>query len=140
MIEKRGSVSDISRLGFRPEKTGAQVALSKLFPGVMINAKAYRVPTPDGSISDMTIRLNEAMSIEQVRAIISEAAKLGGILLSNSILNSADLIGTPHDSVVCLDDIEMIGNDAVRIRSGYDNGFAPSNAALALQRYMMEQK
>ena len=91
-------------------------------------------------MSDMTIRLNEAMSIEQVRAIISEAAKLGGILLSNSILNSADLIGTPHDSVVCLDDIEMIGNDAVRIRSGYDNGFAPSNAALALQRYMMEQK
>ena len=142
LIQKNGGVSDISRLGFRPEKTGAQVALTKLFPGVSVNAKAYRVPTPDASISDMTIRLHRAASVEEVRKIIQDAAELLGMmqLIDSPIVNSADLIGNPHDSVVCLNDIEMVMDDEVRVRSGYDNGFAPSNAALALQRYMMEQK
>lgn len=142
LIQQSGSVPVISKLGFRPEKTGAQVALTKLFPGVNVNAKAYRVPTPDGSISDMTIRLHRAASVEEVRKIIGDAADLLGMmqLIDSPIANSADLIGNPHDSVVCLKDIEMVMDDEVRIRSGYDNGFAPSNAALNLQRYMMGQQ
>lgn len=140
LIQQSAGVSDIGKLGFRPEKTGAQAALIKLFPGLNVNAKAYRVPTPDGSISDMTIRLVDASTIEEVRAIIAQAALLGGLqLVDQPIANSADLIGNPHDSVVSLQDIEMILPDEVRVRSGYDNGFAPANAALALQRYIMQQ-
>ncbi len=140
LIQDLGLIQDISKLGFRPEKTGAQAALTKLFPGVAVNAKAYRVPTPDASISDMTIRLSRASSVEEVRAIIAAAAREWSLqVLDQPIANSADLIGNPHDSIVALPDIEMVLPDEVRIRSGYDNGFAPANAALQLQRYMMEQ-
>lgn len=141
LIQQSASVQVISKLGFRPEKTGAQAALTKLFPGVAVNAKAYRVPTPDGSISDMTIRLNRASSIDEVRDIIAAFAASKVVqLIEQPIVNSADLIGNYHDSVLSLQDIEMISADEVRVRSGYDNGFAPANAALELQRYMMNQE
>lgn len=140
LIQRKGLVTDISKLGFRPEKTGAQDALKKLFPGVKVNAKAYRVPTPDGSISDMSIRLLSARSVDEVRAIIAAAAREGTLqLLDKQLVSSAELIGNPNDSAVCLADIEAIDDDEFRVRSGYDNGYAPANAALALQRYMLER-
>lgn len=140
LIQKSGLVSDVSKLGFRPEKTGAQVALTKLFPGVSVNAKAYRVPTPDASVSDMTIRLKRASSIEEIHTVIAAAAREWSLHVQEKpIANSADLISNPHDSVVALPDIEMVLPDEVRIRSGYDNGFAPANAALMLQQYMLKQ-
>lgn len=140
LIQLSGRVAQISQLGFRPERTGAQVALTKLFPGVSVNAKAYRVPVPDASISDMTIRLQRASSIEEIRSIITSAARAWTLqVLELSIANSADLIGNPHDCVVSLPDIDMVMDDEVRMRAGYDNGFAPANAALELQRYMLKQ-
>jgi|CXWL01.1.fsa_nt_gi glyceraldehyde-3-phosphate dehydrogenase type I len=141
LIQESAHVQDIRKLGFRPEKTGAQAALTKLFPGIAVNAKAYRVPTPDGSISDMTIRLKKASGIDEVRSIIAAFANSNVVQLINQpIVNSADLIGNPHDAVLSTSDIEMVGDDQVRIRAGYDNGFAPANAALELQRYIMAQR
>lgn len=89
----------------------------------------------------MTIRLTRTSSIEEVRAIIAAAAREWSLqVLEKPVANCVDLIGNPHDSVVALPDIEMVMNDEVRIRSGYDNGFVPANAALMLQQYMMEQQ
>lgn len=140
LIQNSGQTNNISKHGFQPTTTGAQAALEKLFPRVIINAKAYRVPVPDGSISDMTIRLNCATAVEKVRRLIANCAHTWTLdLVEKPIAHSSDLIGNPHDAVVCLADIETIDEYTFRIRSGYDNGFAPAGAALALQGYMIDR-
>lgn len=141
LIANLGRVEAIDRLGFIPAPTGAQGALKKLFPELSaVLAEAYRVPTPDGSVSDITMVLKKALTVDEIRAVLREFVLDRVLQVVDKIENSADLIGNPHDSVAQIGDgkIKVSGN-VVRVPVGYDNGYAPADAALHLMEHMDAQ-
>ena len=60
-----------------PTTTGAAKALTKIFPELkdVIGGCGIRVPVPNGSLTDMTLNVNKATSIEEVNKVFKEAAK-----------------------------------------------------------------
>lgn len=142
LIQNSGEVDDVNKLGAKPAPTGAKGALKKLFPHMDVEAEAYRIPVPDGSISDITLILQRATTVEEVRAILSDAVKDRVFQVVDKLESSADLIGNIHDSVAQIGEgkIGVIGN-VVRVPAGYDNGYAPADAALHLMQHVdsMEQ-
>jgi glyceraldehyde 3-phosphate dehydrogenase len=143
LIERMGLVTDLSELGVHPQSTGSQGALSKLYPRVDVSAESYRVPTTDGSISDITFStLKRIESIEELMEIL-ERAKVEGVWeMVDTLENSADLIGNTHDSVVPRDKVKLIGKNQniVRVVSGYDNANAPVRSAIDGMIYVQNQE
>jgi len=82
-----------------------------------------RVPTPDGSLVDLTVKLKNKTSKEEINAAMKEAAegKLNGILeFSEEPLVSVDIIGNPHSSI--FDSLStMVIDDIAKVISWYDN-------------------
>lgn len=136
LIEQSGHAEDIRALNFRPEPTGSQGALTKLFPQVTVDAKAYRVPTPDGSISDMTFKLSSNTNETAVREILEQAVQKNIWQMVQEIRASSDLLGNMHDSVVDASSLRVLDENMVRIRAGYDNAFAPARASLDAMRHV----
>jgi glyceraldehyde 3-phosphate dehydrogenase len=142
IIAASGLVDEISGLGFKPAPTGAKGALAKLFPHIDVAAEAYRVPTPDGSISDITLLLKSAATVEEVRAVLKLAAQSRVLQVVDHLESSANLIGNPSDSVVQIGEgkVSVVGGKLARVPAGYDNGFAPADAALHMMEYMDAQE
>lgn len=136
LIERSGKVEQLSALDFRPESTGSQGALAKLFPKTQVSAKAYRVPVPDASVSDITFKLGKKTTEQHVRAVLEEAVREGIWQIVESIRSSAELIGNLHDAVIARDEITVIDGNLARVRSGYDNAFAPARAALDAMQFV----
>merc|ERR1712022_81768 len=67
-----------------PSSTGAAKAVGKVIPAVngKLTGMAFRVPTPDVSVVDLTVRLEKAASYEEIKAAIKEyaAGPMKGIL------------------------------------------------------------
>jgi len=141
LIQNSGRVDEVGRLGAKPASTGAKGALKKLFPHLDVEAEAYRIPVADGSISDITMMLNREVSVEEIREVLRRAVRDRILQVVDKLESSADLIGNIHDSVAQIGDGKLcvIGNVA-RIPAGYDNGYAPADAALHLAQYMDERE
>jgi len=98
-----------------------------------VNAEAYRVPVADGSVSDITFKLDREASLDRVRELLEEfedQQKWEVLQIVDSIHSSVELIGNPHDAVVDGSKIAVIDGNIVRVRSGYDNAYGPARAAL----------
>eukprot|EP00659_Diplonema_papillatum_P014755 gene14755-22578_t len=95
-----------------PSSTGAAKAVGKVIPALngKLTGMAFRVPTPDVSVVDLTCRLERPASKDAINAAIKEASEtpaLKGILaFTDKPLVSSDLIGSTlssvYDSEVCL--------------------------------------
>lgn len=133
-----GLVDDIRLLGFKPQSTGSQGALSKAFPHMGVSAEAYRVPTPDASVSDITFKLGKRTNIAAVQECLEAAVREAIWEIVGSIPNSAVLIGNPHDAVVDRSKIVLIDNNIVRVSVGYDNAYAPTRSAVDAMRFMRD--
>jgi len=138
LIASMGLVDDVSQLGFNPQSTGSQGALSKAFPHIDVSAEAYRVPTPDASVSDITFKLGKRTNLAAVQECLEAAVREGVWEIVDAIRNSADLIGNPHDAVVDRSKIALIDKTLVRVSAGYDNAYAPTRSAIDAMRHIRD--
>lgn len=108
-----------------PTTTGAAKAAGKVIPELKgkLDGFALRVPTPDGSITDLVAVLKKEVTIEEVNAAMKEAAdgELKGIMeYTDEPLVSADIVGNPHSTI--FDSLStMVDGNLVKVVGWYDN-------------------
>ena len=120
-----------------PTSTGAASAVSLVIPSIghKIFAIAVRVPVITGSMVELNVRLNRAVTIDEVNAKFKEAAEgpMKGILeYSTDPLVSSDIVRNQHSSV--FDSLMTdVNEDMLKIVSWYDNeaGYSARLADLA---------
>jgi glyceraldehyde 3-phosphate dehydrogenase len=115
-----------------PTKTGAAKAIGLVIPELdgKMDGFAVRVPTPDGSMVDLTCELSRNVTKEEIHAAMKEAADgpMKGILeYLDEPLVSCDIIGNTHSSIYDSEMTKVIGGNLVKIISWYDNEAGYSN-------------
>jgi glyceraldehyde 3-phosphate dehydrogenase len=115
-----------------PTKTGAAKAIGLVIPELdgKMDGFAIRVPTPDGSLVDLTCELSRSVTKEEIHAAMKEAADgpMKGILeYLDEPLVSCDIIGNPHSSIYDSLLTKVIDGNLVKIVSWYDNEAGYSN-------------
>jgi glyceraldehyde 3-phosphate dehydrogenase len=109
-----------------PTKSGAAKAIGLVIPELdgKVDGFAVRVPTPDGSLVDLTCELSRSVTKEEIHAAMKEAAdgSMKGILeYLDEPLVSCDIIGNTHSSIYDSLMTKVIGGDLVKIIAWYDN-------------------
>src|SRR5207237_7440901 len=85
-----------------PSSTGAAKAIGEVIPSLKgkLNGGAFRVPTPDGSVTDFTAVLDKDATVDTINAAFKEAASdksyKGVLEFSDEPLVSEDIVGNPH--------------------------------------------
>ena len=109
-----------------PTKTGAAKAIGLVIPALegKLDGFAIRVPTPDGSMVDLTCELAQEVKIDEINAAMKNAAEGGmkGILeyLTDPLV-SVDIVGNTHSSIYDSLMTKVIGGNLVKIIAWYDN-------------------
>lgn len=129
-------------LNMIPTSTGAASALKEIFPELdgKMDGMAIRVPTSDGSITDLTVIAGRETSVEEVNQVVKEAAEsyLKGIIeYSEEQLVSTDIIGNPHSSVFDAS-LTKVNGKLVKVASWYDNEWGFSNRMVETILLMQE--
>jgi len=121
-----------------PSSTGAAKAIGEVIPELKgkLNGGAYRVPTPDGSITDFTAVIAKDATVDAINAAFKAAAaekNYQGILeYSDEPLVSRDVVGNPHS---CIFDSKLtltLGNRFVKVVGWYDNEWGYSNRCVQM--------
>ena len=113
-----------------PTSTGAAKAVGKIIPELSgrIDGFALRVPTPDGSITDLVATLKKEVSVEEINTAFKKAADgpMKGILeYTEDPIVSADIIGNPHSNI--FDALSTMANgNFVKVVGWYDNEYGYS--------------
>jgi glyceraldehyde 3-phosphate dehydrogenase len=124
-------------LSMIPTSTGAAKAVGLVLPELAgkLDGMAVRVPTPTGSVTDLTATLKREASAEEVNAALKAAAEgpMKGILqFCEDPIVSADIVGNPHS---CILDAELTkcSGTLVKLFGWYDNeaGYATRVVDLA---------
>lgn len=128
-----------------PSSTGAAKAVGKVIPDLngKLTGMAFRVPTVDVSVVDLTARLKKGASYEVVCAAIKEASegKMKGILgYQDEMVVSSDFIGDPHSSIFDEKAGIALTDNFIKLVSWYDNEAGYSARVLDLISYMESQK
>ncbi|ENO17529.1 glyceraldehyde-3-phosphate dehydrogenase [Schaalia cardiffensis F0333] len=123
-------------LNMIPTKTGAAQAVALVLPELKgkFDGLAVRVPTPTGSLTDLTFQAEKEVSVEAVNAAVKAAAEgeLKGILeYTEDPIVSTDIVGDPHSSIFDAGETKVIG-DLVKVLSWYDNEWGYSNRLVQL--------
>ena len=114
-----------------PTKTGAAKAIGLVIPELegKMDGFAVRVPTPDGSLVDLTCELNREVTKDEIHAAMKAAAEgpMKGVLeYLDEPLVSCDIIGNTHSSIFDSGLTKVLGGNLVKIVSWYDNEFGYS--------------
>lgn len=124
-------------LNMIPTTTGAALAVGKVIPELdgKLDGKAVRVPTADGSLTDLTAVLKRDVTAEEVNQAMHKAATgdMKGILsYSEDPIVSIDIVGDPHSCIFDAPLTSANGN-LVKIFGWYDNegGYAARLVDLA---------
>ncbi|MEU0540609.1 type I glyceraldehyde-3-phosphate dehydrogenase [Nocardia sp. NPDC005978] len=118
-------------LNIVPTGTGAAKAIGLVLPELLgkLNGYALRVPVPTGSLTDLTVVLKKAATVDEINAAMKAAADgpLKGILKYNTDpIVSTDIVTDPHSSIYDAPLTQVIDNQ-VKIASWYDNEWGYSN-------------
>ncbi len=129
-----------------PTTTGAAIATSKTIPQIKgkFDGMAVRVPTPVGSLVDVTFLLRKKTNENDVNKIfkkIAKQARFRGILeASEESLVSSDIVGNPASSIVDLGMTKVVDGDMLKIVSWYDNEWGYSSRLADLCDYINRKK
>jgi len=124
-----------------PAATGAAKAVGKVIPELngKLTGMAFRVPTPDVSVVDLTVRLEKAASYDEIKAAIKEAAEgpLKGILgYTDEEVVSTDFLGDTRSSIFDAAAGISLNPHFVKLIAWYDNEFGYSHRVLDLIEYI----
>ena len=119
-----------------PTTTGAAKAITRIFPELdgRLDGGGIRVPVPDGSITDITVRVKELKTAEEINAHFKQLAegKLKGILrYTEDPIVSVDIVGDPHSCIFDAQLTSVVGN-MVKIMGWYDNEYGYSSRLVDL--------
>ena len=120
-----------------PTSTGAAKATSLVIPEVKgkIDGTSIRVPTPDVSITELTVEVEKGTTVAEVNAAFKAAAEgaLKGIVgYSEEELVSCDYIGNPHSIVLDAKSTNVIDGTLVKVSGWYDNEWGYSSRCVDL--------
>ena len=126
-------------LNLIPTSTGAAKALGLVIPELegRLGGIAIRVPTPTGSIVDLTIESERATTAEEVNGAFREAAEqrplLGILAYREDPIVSSDIVGSSFSSIVDSELTSVMDDTQVKVVAWYDNewGYSSRLADLA---------
>jgi len=126
-----------------PSSTGAAKATSLAIPKLkgMMDGMAFRVPVPDGSVTDLVCILEREASADEINEAFRIAAqgRLDGILkYTEDPLVSSDVVGDPHSCVFDAKLTMAIGN-LVKVIGWYDNEWGYSNRLVELTELVAQK-
>jgi glyceraldehyde 3-phosphate dehydrogenase len=110
-----------------PSSTGAAIAVTKAFTSLegLFDGISIRVPTPAGSIADITFISKRPTTVEEINGLLSAAAQSdkwkGVFAATQEELVSSDIIGLPYASVADLKMTRVVGGNLVKVLAWYDN-------------------
>eukprot|EP01084_Bolivina_argentea_P131848 232669_1 len=124
-----------------PSSTGAAKAVTKVIPSLKgkITGMAFRVPTADVSVVDLTANLEKGTTYEELCAVIKAQSQgpMKGILgYTDEPLVSSDFITDPHSSIFDAGAGIMLNPNFVKIVTWYDNEWGYSNRIVDLMLHM----
>ncbi len=120
-----------------PTTTGAAKAVGLVIPELKgkLDGFAMRVPTPDGSVVDLTVELEKEVTKEDINNAMKQAAEgpMNGILeFCEDPIVSADIIGNSHSSIVDSLLTQVINGKFVKVVSWYDNEYGYASRVIDL--------
>merc|ERR1712134_39035 len=132
----RGGASNII-----PASTGAAKACGKVIPALngKLTGMAFRVPTADVSVVDLTVALEKPGTYEEIVAKVKEAAAgpMKGVLdWTDEEVVSSDFLTCPASSIFDIKAGIALNDKFVKMVSWYDNEWGYSNRLVDLAIYM----
>jgi glyceraldehyde 3-phosphate dehydrogenase len=124
-----------------PSSTGAAKAVGRVIPELngKLTGMAFRVPTPDVSVVDLTVNLDRPTSYENLKQTIKQASQngLSGILgYTEDPIVSNDLLGESCTSVFDAGAGMALNDRFMKLVAWYDNEWAYSCKCIDLMRHM----
>jgi glyceraldehyde 3-phosphate dehydrogenase len=124
-----------------PSSTGAAKAVGRVIPALngKLTGMAFRVPTPDVSVVDLTVNLERPASYEQVKQAMkaaSEGAMRGVLGYTEDAVVSNDFVGESCTSVFDADAGIALTDTFMKLVAWYDNEWGYSGKCLELIRHM----
>merc|ERR1711962_1216719 len=128
-----------------PASTGAAKAVGKVIPDLngKLTGMAFRVPTPNVSVVDLTCRLTKGSSMDEIKKAVKDAAagKMKGIMhYTEDQVVSADFNGSNYSSAFDAGACIQLNNNFVKLISWYDNEYGYSNRVVDLIRHMASKE
>ncbi|SCV02642.1 LAMI_0H01464g1_1 [Lachancea mirantina] len=120
-----------------PSSTGAAKAVGKVLPQLQgkLTGMAFRVPTVDVSVVDLTVKLEKATSYDEIKAVVKRASEgpLKGVLgYTEDSVVSTDFLGDSHSSIFDASAGIQLSPKFVKLVSWYDNEFGYSTRVVDL--------
>ncbi|XP_066369835.1 glyceraldehyde-3-phosphate dehydrogenase GAPCP1, chloroplastic-like [Miscanthus floridulus] len=124
-----------------PSSTGAAKAVGKVLPALIgkLTGMAFRVPTPNVSVVDLTCRIEKSASYEDVKAAVKAASEgaLKGILgYTDEDVVSNDFVGDARSSIFDAKAGIGLSSSFMKLVSWYDNEWGNRNRVLDLIGHM----
>lgn len=143
-----GPHSDLRRaraaaLNLVPTSTGAAKALGLVIPELdgRLGGIAVRVPTPTGSIVDLTVETERATTAEEINAAFRQAAEHGPLLgilsYSEEPIVSSDIVGSSFSSIFDSQLTSVMNGTQVKVVAWYDNEWGYSSRLVDLAAKVM---
>jgi glyceraldehyde 3-phosphate dehydrogenase len=127
-----------------PASTGAAKAVGKVIPELngKLTGMAFRVPTPDVSVVDLTVRTEKPAPLDAIKKVVKEASegKLKGILgYTDEQVVSTDFTTSTESSIFDAGACISLNPHFVKLVSWYDNEYGYSNRVVDLINHIAKQ-
>lgn len=130
-----------SLVNIMPASTGAAKAVTKVIPSLVgkLTGMAFRVPTANVSVVDLTVRLDKATSYDAIKAVMQQYAEgdMAGVLgYTDEAVVSQDFIGDARTSIFDAGAGMELNENFFKIISWYDNECGYSNKLIDLAKHV----
>lgn len=129
-----------------PASTGAAKAVGKVIPELngKLTGMAFRVPTPNVSVVDLTIKLQKGAPYEEICEVVKEASQSPELCrylgYTEDQVVSSDFMSSTFSSVFDKNAGVGLNNNFVKLVTWYDNEFGYSNRVIDLIKYAMSKQ
>ncbi|HSM63833.1 MAG TPA: type I glyceraldehyde-3-phosphate dehydrogenase [Gillisia sp.] len=128
-----------------PSTTGAAVAVTKVIPELKgkLTGMAFRVPTADVSVVDLTVRTEKATTYEEIKKAFKEAAEgeyKGVISYTDEEVVSQDYVSDPHTCNFDAGAGIALNDNFFKLIAWYDNEFGYSAKLVEMSAYVASLK